>query len=553
MASCYPTGCTPCDGEITFPENPTNGQRHCVPIGSSGETKCWVYDHCVPGWRAEGPAVSPTRYRGLIDVCSTGPAADIQAGDWYIASADCDIPSNQWFGLGSVKANDRIIYSGVKWETLAPPNVPYASDAIDDEPDGVIDSDGKPDPDERTGGIVKLATVKQAKAGTDKCDVITPFTLQKAIGVIDLGAPTLSWLKNLGTSFVTCPGTVVLEVQAQALLDNGSPGFGLVVYQWYKNGVKLDDSNTVRGSKTPKLTLLEVSGSDKLMRNLFTPTPLTAANKDKFKVEAMWIPAAFQSPATNTPLMSVETTIAIRPMAMITTQPSNGSGNDVGDTGTFSVDYQLVGSCDDPCPNQWTVEWFNQGKKINDNDVISGITFSINGDDLDWEITGAGDGADVYVRAAVTGSYACNGTQLSDEVKVKNSAPSLPANGTVNFVVTGESAFSNSVGFSRVAGYFDASQPNISPGSLGFAERDRREVRSINFWADAVYKLTSASSSALLNQTRITDSGKVLRFEDIPGGGDNDYNDIVITIPAGGGKFQSGYNGDGGIFYLRTE
>ena len=113
MSTCYPTGCTPCDGEIEFPENPTNGQRHCVPIGSSGETKCWVYDHCVPGWRAEGPATSPTRYRGLIDVSTQDPANDIQAGDWYIQNTDATSVRSSWTGLTAPVDNaTRIIYSG---------------------------------------------------------------------------------------------------------------------------------------------------------------------------------------------------------------------------------------------------------------------------------------------------------------------------------------------------------------------------------------------------------------------------------------------------------
>ena len=43
MSECYPTGCTPCTSPIEFPEMPADGDRHCVPIGSNGEQKCWVF------------------------------------------------------------------------------------------------------------------------------------------------------------------------------------------------------------------------------------------------------------------------------------------------------------------------------------------------------------------------------------------------------------------------------------------------------------------------------------------------------------------------------
>ena len=175
MSECYPTGCTPCTSPIEFPEMPADGDRHCVPIGSNGEQKCWVYDKCIPGWRAEGPATSPTRYRGLINPCGTPPAEDIQAGDWYIISADkadiC-IQDPRWgLNLGDFKQGDRIAYNGTTWETFPPPDVPYAEEALDTTPD----------PDNRVGGIVKNASLADAIAGTKKCDAITPYTLKETI------------------------------------------------------------------------------------------------------------------------------------------------------------------------------------------------------------------------------------------------------------------------------------------------------------------------------------------------------------------------------------
>ena len=61
-----------------------------------GEQKCWIYDKCVPGWRAEGPATSPTRYRGAVDLCTQAAFTDALAGDWIIVAEDCIQPVASW-------------------------------------------------------------------------------------------------------------------------------------------------------------------------------------------------------------------------------------------------------------------------------------------------------------------------------------------------------------------------------------------------------------------------------------------------------------------------
>ena len=94
MAECYPQGCPPCTEEISFPENPINGQRECFHIGKDPNTgedilKCWVYDHCVPGWRAEGPATAPLQFKGGVDLTKTEAENNItvkEAGDYSATS-----------------------------------------------------------------------------------------------------------------------------------------------------------------------------------------------------------------------------------------------------------------------------------------------------------------------------------------------------------------------------------------------------------------------------------------------------------------------------------
>ena len=84
MSECYPTGCT-LYIPIEFPEMPADGDRHCVPIGSNGNRNAGYSRY--PWLARQGPATSPTRYRGLINPCGTPPPDDVQ-GDWFIISAD---------------------------------------------------------------------------------------------------------------------------------------------------------------------------------------------------------------------------------------------------------------------------------------------------------------------------------------------------------------------------------------------------------------------------------------------------------------------------------
>ena len=184
-SGCYPTGCPPCSEAINFPDDPKDGQRFCVPVGSDGETKCWVYDLCVPAWRAEGPATSPTRYRGGVDIKTQKPGwedttNEIKAGDWYIQTKDESAPYQVEWGLSlsnTILSGTRLAYNGVSWQELEPANIPYAEEA----------RDATPDPEDRGGGIVKLASVEEVEAGTNKCNPVTPYTLKEGIeGLLDV-------------------------------------------------------------------------------------------------------------------------------------------------------------------------------------------------------------------------------------------------------------------------------------------------------------------------------------------------------------------------------
>ena len=417
MSSCYPTGCTPCDGEIAFPENPTNGQRHCVPIGSSGETKCWVYDHCVPGWRAEGPATSPTRYRGLIDVSTQDPATDIQAGDWYIQKTDVTSVRPAWTGLAApVSGGDRIVWSGTKWEELKPPNVPYADEALGDVP---LDADSKPTPDTRMGGIVKNATLSQAKAFVDKCDTITPYTLKGALdkfkddNLVDFTPTkpeTVTVTIDQGPTLSQCVTntTLVLSTTGSATTTDGSTAIGRWKYQWSEDGTELRQVNikAVTGGSTDTLTITD-----------FTITPTTGTR-------------TFKITATFTDLFGDETvaedtiTVSLSNAVSITTQPTEVD-LETDTTGNFAIVTTPVDAT--LAAPALTYKWYANNVEITAATTPNiGYTFT-NFTTATLGVTRTAADAGTYsIHTEVTGG--CQGLLVSDTVLLKgpNSEAVLP-------------------------------------------------------------------------------------------------------------------------------
>ena len=486
MSTCYPTGCTPCDEEISFPKNPSDSYyspkgdidltqtvaeqnitlsnndvytvtvasasqafltanypglthtvkpapapnqtrikynasentwrqvfatRYCVPIGSLGETKCWVWDICVPGWRAEGPSTSPTRYRGLIDVATQDPADDIQAGDWYIQNKDVTSVRPTWTGLTApVGSGDRIIWSGTKWEELSPPNVPYADEALGDVD---LDADSKPTPDTRMGGIVKNATLSQAKALVDKCDTITPYTLKGALNkfkednlvdfnptkpnpdggvVVEIdGGPTLSQcITNT---------TLVLSATGTATATDGSTAIGRWKYQWSENDTELRQvrEEAVTGGSTDSLIITD-----------FTITPTTGTR-------------TFKITATFTDLFGDETsaedtiTVSLANAVSITTQPTD-LDLETDTTGAFAIvttpaDATLAAPA-------LTFKWYANNVEITgDTEPDIGYTFT-NFTTATLGVTRTADDAGTYsVHAEVTGG--CQGMIVSDTAFLK--------------------------------------------------------------------------------------------------------------------------------------
>ena len=165
MAECYPQGCPPCTEEISFPENPINGQRECFFIGKDPNTnedilKCWVYDQCVPGWRAEGPATAPINFKGQVDLTKTEAENGItvkEAGDYYIVAVGSDTQqflNNEWANLQhEVNKGAFILWTGTEWVEIPRPCGEEADCALD----------VTPNPDNREAGVVVIASVEEVE------------------------------------------------------------------------------------------------------------------------------------------------------------------------------------------------------------------------------------------------------------------------------------------------------------------------------------------------------------------------------------------------------
>jgi hypothetical protein len=373
MAECYPTGCTPCTDEIQFPENPVDGQEFCFSIGTddAGEPiqRCWVYDHCVPGWRAKGETAATVEFKGVVNVCTQNPPTDAESGDWWIVAEDCDNQTqlDKWFGANHparVLEGDRIAYSGTEWQVIPPAILAYASDALGDVP---LDSNGKPDPDDRRGGIVKIASLSQAKACTDKCDVITPYTLCE---VIDEKIPNFKTLDSVEVSAgvgsrSVCITNPVLTITATATAkDNANDSvFASYAYQWKERSgqtvtpLSLVRAETVSGATSATLTIED-----------FEITPVTGSRTFFVTVTATDL---YNNTATAD---SSDVVVTFGNALEITSQPTPIDLS-TGTTATVSVTVNPV-NADLPAPAE-TIEWFFNGVNISGATVPDlGYTFA---------------------------------------------------------------------------------------------------------------------------------------------------------------------------------
>ena len=332
MAECYPQGCPPCTEEISFPENPINGQRECFHIGKDPNTnedilKCWVYDECVPGWRAEGPAVAPISFKGQIDLTKTETENGItvkEAGDYYIVAVSSDDILNpdgsvkesaqqfltrEWPSLQhQVNTGAFILWTGTEWVEIPRPCGEEADCALD----------ATPSPDNREAGVVTIASVEEVEEGTNKCNPVTPYTLKKSLATAENFK--IIWEFEATEKYVPVDTKLLnLTVMASAYSGTGDaemPGLGQWVFKYYDitagaigsgNEVEMDPIviNSQQGGYAYENSFV----------NSFDITPVTGTRT--LKVVGTFYEVGGTSTTVETPDLTVKYSNAM----VITTQP----------------------------------------------------------------------------------------------------------------------------------------------------------------------------------------------------------------------------------------
>lgn len=428
--------------------------RYCVDIGSMGEKKCWVYDKCIPGWRAEGPSASPTRYRGGVNVKTQAPGYEdtdlpIAAGDWYIQNAtdingdpiDVTSPYQQGWGLqlgAKVENGARIAFNGSVWQQLPPPNVPYADEALDAVP--------TPN-DTRMGGIVKLAAKDQALAGTNKCDAITPYTLQQKLDedLVDFSPTkpqtvTATIVEGNSVSVCVNKNTLTLTCEAKATTQDGKPALGRFSFQWVE---------TTSGTAVPLQVIRTetVTGSDsrQLVINDYTASPSTLVRK--FQCNVVFTDLF----SVDHPASSSETAVSLAQALKISGQPADLDLSGSTTTGTFTVTVEQF----DPVLSAIvpTYTWMINGVDITGGSVPgnTGYTFSAFTTNVLTVTRADADAGNYTISCKVTGGTCNDGGLVSGNALLKGPGGSnsdvpdvpLPSPGSVGayaFVVRNQIA-----------------------------------------------------------------------------------------------------------------
>ena len=190
----------------------------------------------------------------------------------------------------------------------------------------------------------------------------TPTTL-------DLNGPFLRFTSEPSAQTVDDGGSVTLSGIATAEFK-GNPdatNTGTISYQWYRDGVALEDGTNISGSGTTTLTLSNLSNPQDTGKS--------------FVLRADYVPSAYQSSspvtagtarstgyAVNGPLDTDGSTIVtVNPTITINTQPSDDTAAQTQNA-TFTVDASASDGSD------LTYQWNVNGSPVSNSATVSGAT-----------------------------------------------------------------------------------------------------------------------------------------------------------------------------------
>jgi len=190
----------------------------------------------------------------------------------------------------------------------------------------------------------------------------TPTTL-------DLNGPFLRFTSEPSAVTVDDGGSVTLSGIATAEFK-GNPAAtntGTISYQWYRDGVALEDGTNISGSGTTTLTLSNLSNPQDTGKS--------------FVLRANYVPSAYQSSspvtagtarstgyAANGPLdTETSAVVTINPTIAINTQPSDATAAQAQDA-TFTVSASASDG------SSLSYQWYVNGSPVSNSETVSGAT-----------------------------------------------------------------------------------------------------------------------------------------------------------------------------------
>lgn len=370
----------------------------------------------------------------------------------------------------------------------------------------------------------------------------TPTTL-------DLNGPYLRFTSEPEGTTVDDGGSVTLSgiATAEFKTNPDATNTGYISYQWYRDGIALEDGTNVSGSGTTELTLSNLSNPEDTGKS--------------FVLRADYVPSAYQSEegaitagiarstgyAVNGPLDTESSVIVtVNPTITINAQPSDDTAAQTQDA-TFTVDASVSDGSD------ITYQWNVNGSPISDSDTVSGSTtptLTISSPDVSTNT----------VSVTVTHPSAGNSPVTSDD-----------ATWTVvsaRSIISYDSVSDSGSYYGTVTGI------NLFDGPLTLTADSGNPTRSISLWApekDVKVRATMAAGAGSGRNGNRGGYGGLSVFEFTlsqnteyviklgsstqPTGGSNGgggaayifkKGQLLVALGGGGGAGNSGRGGDGG-------
>lgn len=222
---------------------------------------------------------------------------------------------------------------------------------IPEQADCAVDS--TPFPDTRNYGVVKIASKEESEDKSNRCEVITPYTMWQAIPDFEHTRPdsvTVSIREGYNNSLCVDNPNLSLTAVGVAKRDDGKPAVGVFTYQWYET-----TGGGIAPLRAVRQDIVTGGSSDVLEIEDIVITPSTGSRS--FKVIATYTDLYDVEYVAE----SLEAEVFYQNSLEINTQPQDLDLNS-SVSGSFSVQ---VNSVDDDLPDiNPSFKWFINNQEI---------------------------------------------------------------------------------------------------------------------------------------------------------------------------------------------